>query len=352
MAEVWLAERVDGLVKRRVALKLPAAGIHAIQFAERSVRERDILASLVHPGIARLYDAGLAEGGRPFLALEFVEGANLTAYCDARQINVRERLRLFLQILSAVQHAHTRLVIHRDLKPSNILVSEEGEVKLLDFGIAKLMTEGAAPETELTQVGGRALTLNYASPEQISGQPVTTASDVFSLGTILCELLSGNRPFVPKRESRGALEEAILTAEARRPSQAAESDSHARARSTTVKKLKALLKGDLDLIVLKALQKPPEQRYLTADAFRADIERYLAGEPVLAQPESTTYRVKKFVLRHRLAVASATAVFFALAAGLSVALWQARVARNEARTSTAAESRSCQGTPDDRSGTA
>ncbi len=337
MAEVWLAERTDGLVKRRVALKLPSTGIHAARFAERSHRERDILASLVHPGIARLYDAGLAEGGRPFLALEFVEGANLSAYCDERKLSVRERLRLFLQILSAVQHAHARLVIHRDLKPSNILVTDDGEVKLLDFGIAKLLTRGEAPETELTQAGGRALTLNYASPEQISGQPLTTASDVFSLGVVLFELLTGSRPFVPKRDTQSALEEAILTAEPRRLSQAVDGEAQAQVRSSTIGKLKAVLKGDLDQIVLKAIQKVPERRYSTVDAFRSDIERYLGGHPVLAQPESTWYRTRKFALRHKLPVASAAAVFVALAAGLSVALWQARVARNEARTSAAVE---------------
>ena len=337
MGEVWLAERTDGFLKRRVALKLPYAGFRAAHFAERLYRERDILASLVHPGIARLYDAGLAEGSRPFLALEFVEGTNVSVYCDELKLALRDRLRLFLQILSAVQHAHSRLVIHRDLKPSNILVTTDGEVKLLDFGIAKLMTGGEAAETELTQSEGRALTLNYASPEQISGQPVTTASDVFSLGMILFELLSGGRPFISKRDSSVALEEAILSAEPRRPSDAVASEKEALARRTSVRKLRALCKGDLDLIVLKALQKRPERRYPTADAFRADIEHHLKGEAVLAQPESVRYRVKKFVFRHKLAVVATAAVFLALATGLSAALWQARIARQEARTSAAVE---------------
>jgi eukaryotic-like serine/threonine-protein kinase len=337
MGEVWLADRTDGFLKRPVALKLPYAGLLASHFAERLYRERDILAALVHPGIARLYDAGVDEGGRPYLALEFVEGTNLTAYCDERKLSVEDRLALFLQILNAVQHAHSRLVIHRDLKPSNILVTAEGEIKLLDFGIAKLMREGEAPETELTQLGGRALTLKYASPEQISGQPVTTASDVFSLGLILFELLSGESPFVPKRDSRGALEEAILNDEARRPSIAVGSDAHAQARSTTLKKLKAQLRGDLDQIVLKALQKQPENRYLTVDAFRADLDRHLRGDAVLAQPESRSYRVRKFVLRHKLGAFSTVAIFLALAAGLSAALWQARVARKEARTAAAVQ---------------
>ena len=337
MGEVWLAKRIDGFVKRPVALKLPCVGFHAAQFAERLCRERDILAGLVHPGIARLYDAGLDESGRPFLALEFVEGTGLTAYCDDRRLSVRDRLGLFLQILTAVQHAHSRLVIHRDLKPSNILVTADGEVKLLDFGIAKLMTDGEASETELTKIGGRALTLHYASPEQIAGQPVTTASDVYSLGTILFELLSGERPFVSKRDSCAALEEAILSTAPRRPSQTITGDTQALTRSTTARKLAASLRGDLDTIVLKALQKQPEQRYATADAFRSDIERYLAGKTVLAQGESGWYRAKKFMRRHRLAAVSAAGVFLALAAGLSVALWQARVAEKEARTSAAVQ---------------
>jgi serine/threonine-protein kinase len=332
MSEVWAAERVDGVLKRPVALKLPYAGLRGSHFAERLNRERDILASLEHRGIARLYDAGLAEGNRPYLALELVEGVDLSSHCNQKRMPVRERLQLFLQVLEAVQYAHSRLVIHRDLKPGNILVTPSGEVKLLDFGIAKLMIDGEASETELTQSGGRALTPSFASPEQIAGQPVSTASDVFALGLILFQLLSGERPFHPKRDTRAALEEATLHDEARRPSQTIERLEQALERSTNPRKLRALLEGDLDSIVLKAIQKRPEDRYATADAFEADIHRYLRGEAVLAQPERATYRLMKFVKRHKWAALATSAVFLALSAGLSAALWQANIARKEART--------------------
>ncbi|HEX5324083.1 MAG TPA: protein kinase, partial [Capsulimonadaceae bacterium] len=338
MSEVWLAERTDGFLKRPVALKLPYAGAGNALFAERLFREKDILAGLVHPGIARLYDAGVADVGRPYLAIEYVEGTNLLAYSDERALPVRHRVQLFLQVLSAVQFAHSHLVIHRDLKPSNILVTTAGEVKLLDFGIAKLTTHGEALETELTERGGRALTLSYASPEQIAGRPVTTASDVFSLGLILFELLSGERAFVPARDSRAALEEAVVSGEPRRPSQSVDNEANAAKCSITPRKLQAQLKGDLDLIVFKALRKQPEDRYTTVDALRADIERHLAGEAVLAQPPRTGYRIRKFMLRHKLPVAFTAAIFVALAAGLSVAVWQARIARDEARTTAAVQS--------------
>src|ERR1700690_4131681 len=264
MGSVWLAERSDGLLKRPVALKLPPAGQPDLTFLERFNRERDILATLTHPSIARLYDAGLAEGGRPFIALEYIDGLTLTAYCDREKLPVSRRLEVFLAVLAAVQYAHAHMVLHRDLKPGNILVTAAGDVKLLDFGIAKLMTPGETRATELTEAGGRALTLDYASPEQVSGQPMSTASDVYSLGIVLFELLCGARPYAPKRDSKGALEEAILTAPAGRPSQSAADETRAGARSTTPRKLAALLKGDLDTIVAKALKKSPADRYATA----------------------------------------------------------------------------------------
>jgi len=224
MGSVWLAERADGLFARQVALKLIHPVLIGTQVTERFAREREILASLSHPNIARLFDAGFTDEGQPFLALQYVAGSPITAYCDEQQLTLQERLQLFLQVLSAVQYAHAHLIIHRDLKPSNILVTGEGEVQLLDFGIAKLLTAGDARETELTLLGGRALTPDYAAPEQIAGGPITTAADVYTLGVILYELLTGERPYRLKRDSRGALEEAILVADPAAPSRVAPSE--------------------------------------------------------------------------------------------------------------------------------
>ena len=331
MGVVWLAERADGAVKRPVALKLPVVSWPGLMLAERFTRERDILARLTHPGIARLYDAGVTNLGQPYLALEYVEGEKITAWCDQRKLGIKPRLHLFLHVLRAVQYAHANLVVHRDLKPANILVTNEGEVRLLDFGIAKLLTEGEANETELTRVGGRALTPDYASPEQIAGGAITTASDVYSLGVVLYELLTGARPYRLKRDTRNSLEEAILSAEPPRPSQAV-NEAGADARGVAAKRLARSLKGDLDTIVLKALAKAAPQRYASADAFAQDIERYLAGDAVLAQPESAWYRARKFVLRNRLAVGAAAAVITALSVGLGIALREAHVANVQTQT--------------------
>jgi len=231
---------------------------------------------------------------------------------------VPARLKLFLQVARAVAHAHAQLVVHRDLKPANILVTETGEVRLLDFGIAKLLEDGQANETELTQMAGRALTPEYAAPEQILGQPIATSADVYALGVVLFELLTGQRPYKLKRDSRAALEEAIVAAEVQRPSSVA-ADAKIRKR----------LHGDLDTIVLKALKKAPAERYRSVEALAEDIERHLALRPVLAQPESRTYRLRKFVARNRLAVGATASVLIAIVAGAGAALWQAREAQNE-----------------------
>jgi serine/threonine-protein kinase len=330
MGAVWLAERADGLVKRPVALKLPILAASRQTLAERFAREREILSPLAHPNIARLYDAGFAGDGQPYLALEYVDGDSITVYCDRMQLPVRARIELFLQILAAVQYAHANLVLHRDLKPSNILVTPQGEIKLLDFGIAKLMAEGLAHETALTRLAGAALTPDYAAPEQISGAPLTTASDVYSLGVVLYELLAGRRPYRLKRKTRGELEEAILAQDVSRPSSVVSGDEIASKRSTKAAKLAKQLAGDLDTIVLKALRKAPTDRYATAEAFAQDIERYLHGQPVTAQPDSAWYRTRKFAARNKLALSAGAGAAIALLAGTSVALWQAHVARQEA----------------------
>lgn len=320
MGSVWLAERSDGVLKRQVALKLPHSGLPRQQLAERFARERNILAALAHPHIARLYDAGVTAEGRPWLALEYVEGRPLQDYCRERSLDLEARLRLFQQVLAAVQYAHGQLVVHRDIKPGNILVTAAGQARLLDFGIAKLLVDGEAQETELTQLGGRALTPQYAAPEQILGQSIGTAADIYALGVLLYELLAGALPYRLKRDTRSDLEQAILDTDPAPPSQAATAAWGKR------------LRGDLDTIVLKALKKNPAERYATAAAFAEDIDRYLKGEPVLAQPDSAGYRARKFLTRHRLGVAAAALIVTALAVGLGAALWQAQVAKTHAET--------------------
>jgi len=330
MGSVWLAERIDGVLKRPVALKLPHRGMHAVQLEQRFARERDILAGLAHPHIARLYDAGVAEDGQPFLALEYVDGQPLGGYCDAHRLGIAERLALFLQVLDAVQYAHAHLVVHRDLKPTNILVTDDGQVRLLDFGIAKLIAEEtAAPETELTQMAGRLLTPDYASPEQISGAPLTTATDIYSLGVILYELLTGERPYRLKRDSRGALEEAILEADVVRPSAACKDPAKTELRGLALSKLQNALRGDLDTIVLAALKKSPAERYPSVTAFADDLRRYLTNEPVSARPDSFGYRAAKFVRRNRLAVSLSGVALAVLIAGLVGTITQAERATRQ-----------------------
>jgi serine/threonine-protein kinase len=318
MGSVWLAERSDGMVNRPVALKLPRGAWRRSGLAARMAREREILAALNHPNVARLYDAGLAPDGQPYLALEYVEGRRIDEDCRDKRLAVEARLRLFVQVANAVAHAHAKLIVHRDLKPANILVTEDGQVRLLDFGIAKLLEEGRAAEGELTQVSGRAFTPEYASPEQVAGKPITIGTDVYSLGVVLFELLTEGRPYAPARDSRAALEEAILHDEPRRPSEVALAPG-----------LRRALRGDLDTIVLKALKKEPEERYATVNAFADDVGRYLQGRTVLAQPDSRWYRLRKFVARNRLPVAAAAAALLATVVGAGAALWQARVALAE-----------------------
>jgi serine/threonine protein kinase/Tfp pilus assembly protein PilF len=315
MAEVWLARRADGAFKREVALKLPRLAHAQVGLEARFARERDILASLEHPHIARLYDAGVDPQGLPYLAMEYVQGESLTLWCDAHRLGLRERLGLFLQVLEAVQYAHAKQVIHRDLKPSNILVTDSGQVRLLDFGVARLLEADDTGPMALTSLYGRALTPDYASPELLRGDPIDARSDLYSLGVVLYELLTGTRPYRLKRAvSIGVLDQAIATLEVEKPSLQLEPVA-ATDRDGTVEQLARQLRGDLDAIVLKALAKEPAQRYASAASLADDLRRYLDGRPIQARPARVSNRLRKFILRNRALVGvSAAAVVTVLAA--------------------------------------
>jgi serine/threonine protein kinase/tetratricopeptide (TPR) repeat protein len=314
MAEVWLAKRADGAFNREVALKLPSLTRVRRDLEQRFVRERDILASLEHPHIARLYDAGIDPDGLPYLSMEYVQGELLTDWCDAHRLDIRARLRLFLQVLEAVQYAHERQVIHRDLKPSNILVTKTGQARLLDFGVATLLDNGeVAGKTPLTTVYGHALTPIYSSPELIRGDPVTAKSDIYSLGVVLFELLTGDRPYrLNAGASRALLEHAIAAAEVRKPSTQIVQEAWG-ARGVTQEQLTRQLRGDVDRIVLKSLEKEPQLRYSSAAAMADDVQRFLDGKPISAQPPRFGYRLGKFLRRNRLVVSvGAGAAFLVL----------------------------------------
>ncbi|MDQ2702244.1 MAG: serine/threonine-protein kinase [Pseudomonadota bacterium] len=321
MGQVWLAGRADGLYQRRVALKLLRPGLADPNLHLRFTRERQILARLAHPHIARLLDAGISSDGQPYLALEYVEGEPIDEWCGQRELSLDARLRLFLQTCDAVSHAHANLIVHRDLKPSNILVTPQEEVRLLDFGIAKLLdTTELAPEQ--TGTGLRTFTLHYAAPEQIRGEPVTTMTDVYALGVVLHQLLTGQRPYQLKRSTDAEWEEAILGADPVRPSQAMQ--------RTDQRRMARVLAGDLDNIVLKALAKRPEQRYPSVEALAQDIARYRDGKPVKARPQSVRYRLGKFIGRHRWSLATGALVAMVLSTSFVMVAWQAREAVREA----------------------
>jgi serine/threonine protein kinase/Tfp pilus assembly protein PilF len=297
MAEVWLARRADGAFKREVALKLPMLTRAPAGLEERFARERDILASLEHPHIARLYDAGVDPQGLPYLSLEYVRGELLTGWCDAHRLGITERLRLFLQVLEAVQYAHDKQVIHRDLKPSNILVTESGQVRLLDFGVARLLEAEETGQLALTNVYGRALTPDYASPELLRGDAVDVRSDIYSLGILLYELLSGARAYQPKAAARvRLLDRSAATMDPSPPSERIEAAT-AEARGTSLRALKRALRGDLDAITLKALAQAPEARYDNAAAMAEDLRRQLAGKPISARPARPSRRSQRTAAR-------------------------------------------------------
>lgn len=346
MGSVYLAERADGAFEQRVALKLVRSGIGSDELIHRFLTERQILARLQHPGIARLLDGGVTEDGQPFFAMEVVEGQPITTFCDDRRLTIDERLRLFVAVCDAVSYAHRNLVVHRDLKPSNILVTDGRQVKLLDFGIAKLLSEDGAQRTSLTGLGGQVMTPEYAAPEQVRGEAVTTATDVYALGVVLYELLTGQRPYRFEPATPVEIERVVCGRQPSPPSTAVtrqetirHSDGTAEtitpqgvshARGTRPDRLRRRLSGDLDNIVLKALAKEPGRRYPSAEAIGEDLGRYLAGFPVRARPPTMRYRASRFVGRHRVGVAGAALVALALLAGLAGTMWQARAASIEA----------------------
>jgi serine/threonine protein kinase/TolB-like protein len=327
MAEVWLARRADGAFRREVALKLPMLNRLQAGLEVRFARERDILASLEHPHIARLYDAGVDPQGLPYLAMEYVQGASLTDWCDAHRLGISECLGLFLQVLEAVQYAHEKSVIHRDLKPSNILVTNSGQVRLLDFGVARLLEGEDTDQPGLTSVYGRALTPDYASPELLRGDPIDARSDLYSLGVLLYELLTGIRPYRLKgAASIGALDQAIATIEVKRPSMQLD-QSAAATRASTAERLARQLRGDLDAVVLKALAKEPAQRYPSAAALAEDLRCYLDGKPIRARPARIAYRLRKFMLRNRAVLAVSVAALAAILAVVGYARYRESLAQ-------------------------
>ena len=305
MGSVWLAERADGAFERKVALKLPRM-TWSRGLAKRMTREREIGALLEHPNIARLYDAGVDQQGRPFIAYEYIVGQPLDRYCSDRSLDLRSKLRLFVQVVRAVSFAHSRLVLHRDIKPSNMLVDAEGRIHLLDFGIAKLLDDTAS---DLTQEQGRLMTLCYAAPEQILGRPVGVAADIYALGVVLYELLTAVLPYSAKRNTAAAMEEAILAGDAPLASSRA-----------TNRHLARQLRGDLDAILGKVIKREADQRYPTADAFATDIERYLDGRPIIARPDTALYRLRKALVRNRVPVAAVSVVVVVAVLG-AVSTW-------------------------------
>ena len=339
MGIVYLAERVEGGFEQRAAVKLVRRGMDTDAILRRFVRERQILASLEHPNVARLLDGGATEDGQPYFAMEYVDGEPLEEYCDLRRLGIEGRLRLFETAVRAVQYAHSKLVVHRDLKPSNILITREGQLKLLDFGVAKLLVdeEGDSAAAALTQAEGHPMTVAYAAPEQVRGEAVTTVTDVYSLGVVLYELLSGVRPYGAEGRTPDVLARAVCEHEPQPPSVAAKAEGAARARGLTPERLARRLRGDLDTIALKALAKDPGRRYAAAESLAEDVRRHLAGHPVLARRDTVGYRAAKFARRHKVAVAATAAAAVSLMLGLLGTAWQAQRARREAERALAVQ---------------
>jgi len=338
MGEVYRAGRADGQYEKEVAIKLVRGGYDSAAVLDRFRHERQILASLDHPNIARLLDGGTTDEGIPYLVMELIEGTPIDQYCDAHQLNITPRLRIFLQVCSAVQYAHQRLVIHRDIKPGNILVTKEGAPKLLDFGIAKILDTSSGAESTVAAP----MTPEYASPEQVRGEPITTAADVYSLGVVLYQLLTGRSPYDTKTRTPHEFARAVCEQEPGRPSTAIRVDPETAAptnlasesRATVLRttpegsppRLRRRLKGDLDDIVMMSLRKEPARRYASAEQLAQDIRRHLDGRPVSACRDSWRYRATKFVGRHKVGVTATALVGLAVAGGVAATVREARIA--------------------------
>jgi len=336
MSTVYQAERNDGRFERTVAIKFMHGFMPGTDINARIQAEQRFLARLNHPNIATLIDAGVSDSGRPYFILEYIDGKPITHYCDEQKLNIDQRLKLFEQVCQAVQFAHQHLIVHRDLKPSNILVDTNGTVKLLDFGIAKFLDDDQEFDTPKTRTGLYLMTPEYASPEQVLGNEITTTSDVYALGMLLCELLTGNLPYTLTDRNPIELGKIISQTKPTKPStlitQGADLEARKRIlqhRSSSHDQLKRRLKGDLDTIVLTALRKEPERRYGSVELLNQDIQRYRNHLPISARPEQTSYRIGKFIKRHRIGVSVAGLVAVALIGTASIAVWQARNANDE-----------------------
>ena len=321
MGSVWLAERVDGKISRQIALKLPRTDRPLRSLADRMAREREILATLEHPRIARLYDAGVTDHDQPYLALEFVEGRCIDDYCREKGADVRQVLALFHQVTEAVAYAHSKLVVHRDIKPANVLVTDDGQISLLDFGIAKLLEDDLGPSKTLTREGGLPLTPMYAAPEQLSGEPVTVGTDVYALGVLLYELLAEAHPHDRENVSSAALQYGISNREPTAPSVACKDARRARQ-----------LRGDLDTIVQRCLKKVPAERYQSVAELADDVDRYLRGYPIKARPDSLVYRVRKLVGRYPIPVAISVVSVVAVVIATAVTYGQLKEAQRQRDT--------------------
>ncbi len=349
MGDVWLAERADEEYEQRVAIKLVRAGVLSGQVHSRLRMERQILASLQHPHIARLLDGGRASDGTPYLVLEYIDGEPIDVYCDRRRLRLDARIRLFQQVCATVHYAHQNLVVHRDLKPNNILITQDGEPKLLDFGIAKLLdTRQNASTLAVTHFGYRVMTPTHASPEQIRGETITTASDIYVLGLLLYELLAGRKPFDFAGSTLSDMERLVSEQDPQLPSAMLSQtlraspellDDIAACRSTTPARLQKDLRGDLDNIVMLAMRKDPARRYGSAEQLASDLERHLQGMPVIATSDTWTYRAGKFIRRHTLPVVVASAAVATLATFATITYLQAQRIAQERDTAQAERTR-------------